>query len=86
MIRCSRTIPSLGNVTLEKIVWWGYRDPVNDPYPAGGEFRFPLNGSVVAGAGTARWWAALPNTNRLLLKYTLDVTDAPLTARPRSGD
>jgi hypothetical protein len=23
-----QSIPSLGNVTLEKIVWWGYRDPL----------------------------------------------------------
>jgi hypothetical protein len=23
-----QSIPSLGNVTLEKIVWWGYRNPL----------------------------------------------------------
>ena len=76
-----QSIPSLGSVTLDKINWWGYRDPVNDPFPAEVEsFEVYLNGSVVAGVLSSSVVGSLPNTNRSLLKYTLDVTDAPLTA------
>lgn len=77
----TQTIPSLGSVTLDKINWWGYRDPVNDPFPAEVEsFEVYLNGSVVAGVLSSSVVGSLPNTSRSLLKYTLDVTDAPLTA------
>lgn len=76
-----QAIPSLGNVTLDKINWWGYRDPVNDPFPAEVEsFEVYLNGSVVAGVLSSSVIGSLPSTNRSLLKYTLDVADAPLTA------
>ena len=78
-----QSIPSLGNVTLEKIVWWGYRNPAYDPNPYPGtveSFEVYLNGSVVAGVLSSSVVGSLPNTNRSLLKYTLDVTDAPLTA------
>ena len=76
-----QTIPSLGSATLDKINWWGYRDPVNDPYPTAVEsFEVYLNGSVVAGVLSSSVVGSLPNTNRSLLKYTLDVADAPLTA------
>jgi len=77
----TQTIPSLGSATLDKINWWGYRDPVNDPFPAEVEsFEVYLNGSVVAGVLSSSVVGSLPNTNRSLLKYTLDVADAPLTA------
>lgn len=76
-----QAIPSLGSVTLDKINWWGYRDPVNDPFPAEVEnFEVYLNGSVVAGLLSSSTVGSLPNTSRSLVKYTLDVADAPLTA------
>jgi hypothetical protein len=75
-----QSIPSLGNVTLEKIVWWGYRDPANDPFPAEVEsFEVYLNGSVVA--GNLSLGGRQPAQHQPpLVKYTLDVADAPLTA------
>lgn len=77
----TQIIPSLGSATLDKINWWGYRDPFNDPFPTEVEsFEVYLNGSVVAGVLSSSVVGSLPNTNRSLLKYTLDVTDAPLTA------
>ena len=78
-----QSIPSLGNVTLEKIVWWGYRNPAYDPNPYPGtveSFEVYLDGSVVAGNLTLDFGSNLPNTSRPLVRYTLDVADAPLTA------
>ncbi|WP_442771169.1 PEP-CTERM sorting domain-containing protein [Zoogloea ramigera] len=77
-----QSIPSLGNVTLEKIVWWGYRNPAYDPNPYPGtveSFEVYLDGSVVAGNLTLDFGSNLPNTSRPLVRYTLDVADAPLT-------
>ena len=77
----TQTIPSLGSATLDKINWWGYRDPFNDPYPTEIEsFNVYLGGSIVSGGLSRDLGTALPNTQRLLFKYTLDVPDAPLTA------
>jgi len=78
-----QSVPSLGNVTLEKIVWWGYRNPAYDPNPYPGtveSFEVYLDGSVVAGNLTLDFGSNLPNTSRPLVRYTLDVADAPLTA------
>ena len=78
-----QSIPSLGNVTLEKIVWWGYRNPAYDPNPYPGtveSFEVYLDGSVMAGNLTLDFGSNLPNTSRPLVRYTLDVADAPLTA------
>ena len=78
-----QSIPSLGNVTLEKIVWWGYRNPAYDPNPYPGtveSFEVYLDGSVVAGNLTLDFGSNLPNTSRPLVRYTLDVADALLTA------
>lgn len=78
-----QSIPSLGNVTLEKIVWWGYRNPAYDPNPYPGtveSFEVYLDGSVVAGNLSLDFGSNLPNTSRPLVRYTLDVADAPLTA------
>ena len=78
-----QSIPSLGNVSLEKIVWWGYRNPAYDPNPYPGteeSFEVYLDGSVVAGNLTLDFGSNLPNTSRPLVRYTLDVADAPLTA------
>ena len=79
-----QSIPSLGNVTLEKIVWWGYRHPSIDPNPYPGtveNFEVYLNGSVVAGTlEIKRDSNNLPSTNQPLVQYIFDVADAPLTA------
>lgn len=76
-----QAIPSLGSVTLDKINWWGYRDPFNDPNPTEVEsFNVYLGGNIVSGSLSRDLGTTLPNTQSLLFKYTLDVTDAPLTA------
>lgn len=78
-----QSIPSLGNVSLEKIVWWGYRNPAYDPNPYPGtveSFEVYLDGSVVAGNLSLDFGSNLPNTSRPLVRYILEVAGAPLTA------
>ncbi len=71
------TAPS--GATLDKIVWWGYRlNPTTPGGPYADDFTVQLGAVTQTGTLTTAVESVISNVD--LVRYTLDVTDALLTA------
>jgi hypothetical protein len=64
--------------TLDKIVWWGYRGFTSPGGPYADDFTVNLGAVTQTGALTADLEAVISGVD--LIRYTLDVADAALTA------